>query len=99
MAHFCSQVPETLPEEVLTKMSAPPKGDYPVIEASKMTEYDGFLFGLSGRFGTIPAQMKVCCKQNTHDAARKMSRLETRSLTPALLPVDRALWTRAAACG
>ena len=80
MAHFCSQVPETLPEEVLTKMSAPPKGDYPVIEASKMTEYDGFLFGLSGRFGTIPAQMKVCCNAKLPSMmwlARNMSRLET----------------------
>lgn len=25
----------------------------------KMEDYDGFIFGLSGRFGTFPAQMKV----------------------------------------
>jgi hypothetical protein len=53
------QVPETLPDEVLGKMGAPPKKDHPIITADKMTEYDGFIFGLSGRFGTFPAQMKV----------------------------------------
>jgi NAD(P)H dehydrogenase (quinone) len=53
------QVAETLPEEVLTKMHAPPKGDYPVMEAQQMTEYDGIMFGLSGRFGSVPAQMKA----------------------------------------
>mmetsp|Transcript_26601 Transcript_26601/g.56209 ORF Transcript_26601/g.56209 Transcript_26601/m.56209 type:complete len:200 (+) Transcript_26601:71-670(+) len=52
------QVPETLPEEVLAKMGAPPKADYPVITAAQMEEFDGFLFGLSGRFGIIPAQTK-----------------------------------------
>lgn len=53
------QVAETLPEEVLGKMHAPPKGDYPIMTADKMPEYDGFLFGLSGRYGMLPAQMKV----------------------------------------
>jgi NAD(P)H dehydrogenase (quinone) len=52
------QVPETLPDEVLAKMHAAPKPDYPIITADQMTEYDGFLFGLSGRYGTFPAQMK-----------------------------------------
>lgn len=53
------QVPETLPDEVLEKMHAPPKGAYPVITAGQMADYDGFMFGLSGRYGTLPAQMKV----------------------------------------
>ena len=53
------QVAETLPEEVLGKMHAPPKGDYPIMTAEKMLEYDGFLFGISGRYGMISAQMKV----------------------------------------
>lgn len=52
------QVPELLSDEILGKMSAPPKPDFPIITAEKMKEYDGFLFGLSGRFGTMPAQMK-----------------------------------------
>jgi NAD(P)H dehydrogenase (quinone) len=53
------QVPETLPEEVLAKMHAPPKGDYPIITADKLTEYDGIIFGISGRYGMISAQLKV----------------------------------------
>lgn len=53
------RVEETLPDEVLAKMHAPPKGDYPVITAEKMTEYDGFLFGISGRYGTSSAQTQV----------------------------------------
>lgn len=52
------QVPETLSDEVLAKMHAPPKADHPVISASQMPEYDGFIFGLSGRYGAMPAQMK-----------------------------------------
>jgi NAD(P)H:quinone oxidoreductase, type IV len=52
------QVPETLSDEILEKMHAPPKPDYPIITAEKMKEYDGFMFGLSGRYGTFPAQMK-----------------------------------------
>src|SRR5210317_706842 len=53
------QVAETLPEEVLGKMGAPPKKDHPIMTADKMSEYDGFMFGISGRFGSVPAQMKV----------------------------------------
>ena len=53
------QVAETLPDEVLKTMGAPAKADYPIITADKMTEYDGFMFGLSGRYGILPAQMKV----------------------------------------
>jgi len=53
------QVAETLPEEVLAKMHAPPKdSDVPVITPDKMLEYDAFLFGISGRYGSLPAQMK-----------------------------------------
>ena len=52
------QVPELLSDEILGKMGAPPKPDYPIITAEKMKEYDGFLFGLSGRYGSMPAQMK-----------------------------------------
>eukprot|EP00580_Thalassiosira_gravida_P018891 CAMPEP_0201659910 /NCGR_PEP_ID=MMETSP0494-20130426/2660_1 /ASSEMBLY_ACC=CAM_ASM_000839 /TAXON_ID=420259 /ORGANISM="Thalassiosira gravida, Strain GMp14c1" /LENGTH=199 /DNA_ID=CAMNT_0048137601 /DNA_START=156 /DNA_END=755 /DNA_ORIENTATION=+ len=52
------QVPETLPPEVLKQMGAPPKPDYPIINADEIHLYDGFLFGLSGRYGIMPAQMK-----------------------------------------
>jgi len=53
------QVPETLSDEVLGKMGAPPKPDYPIITAEEMEKYDGFIFGLSGRYGIMPAQMKT----------------------------------------
>merc|ERR1711977_747838 len=53
------QVAETLPQEVLTKMHAPPKSDYPVIDAAKLQEYDAFLFGIPTRYGNFPAQWKA----------------------------------------
>lgn len=59
------QVPETLPDDVLAKMHAPPKGDYPIITADKMKDYDGFVFGISGRYGMVSAQMKVRRQKST----------------------------------
>lgn len=52
-------VAETLSDEIIGKMGAPPTKEYPVMTAEKMPEYDGFMFGLSGRYGGIPAQVKV----------------------------------------
>jgi len=46
-------VAETLPADI-----APPKSKYPVIKAADMEGYDGFMFGLSGRYGMMPTQMK-----------------------------------------
>jgi NAD(P)H dehydrogenase (quinone) len=53
------QVAETLPQEVLTKMYAPPKPDYPVITPEQLTEFDAFLFGIPTRYGNFPAQWKA----------------------------------------
>lgn len=53
------QVPETLPQEVLTKMYAPPKPDYPVATPADLTNFDGLLFGISTRYGGWPAQFKT----------------------------------------
>ncbi|PPQ89206.1 hypothetical protein CVT25_001275 [Psilocybe cyanescens] len=53
------QVPETLSAEILTKMSAPPKPDFPIATPQTLTEYDAFLFGIPTRFGNMPAQLKV----------------------------------------
>lgn len=55
------RVPETLSDEVLAKMHAPPKDEsIPVIKhPSELTEYDGFLFGFPTRYGMMPAQMKA----------------------------------------
>ncbi|KAE9381758.1 benzoquinone reductase [Stipitochalara longipes BDJ] len=53
------QIPETLPQEVLTKMHAPPKPDIPVIDAKTLESYDAFLFGIPTRYGNFPAQWKA----------------------------------------
>ncbi|EAW08428.1 putative NADH-quinone oxidoreductase Pst2 [Aspergillus clavatus NRRL 1] len=53
------QIAETLPEEVLAKMHAPPKSDYPVIDGEKLKEYDAVLFGIPTRYGNFPAQWKA----------------------------------------
>lgn len=53
------QVPETLPEEVLAKMHAPKKPDYPVASAQTLEDYDFFIFGIPTRFGNFPAQWKA----------------------------------------
>ncbi|KAM0752424.1 NAD(P)H:quinone oxidoreductase, type IV [Meredithblackwellia eburnea MCA 4105] len=45
------QFPEILTEDVLAKMHAAPKGDYPIISANDLTEFDGFLFGIPTRYG------------------------------------------------
>lgn len=55
------RVPETLPEDVLVKMRAPPKDDsIPVIESlEELAAGDGFLFGFPTRYGCMAAQMKA----------------------------------------
>lgn len=59
------QVPETLPQDVLEKMYAPPKPtDVPVLEDPTTLEaYDGILMGIPTRYGTFPTQWKVCVSQ------------------------------------
>jgi NAD(P)H dehydrogenase (quinone) len=53
------QVPETLPDEVLGKMGAPPKTEVPFITPNDLAEADGILFGFPTRFGMMCAQMKA----------------------------------------
>ncbi|RKP23228.1 flavodoxin-like protein [Syncephalis pseudoplumigaleata] len=55
------RVPETLSDEILAKIHAPPKPEeVPVIEqAGQLTDADGFLFGFPTRFGMAPAQFKA----------------------------------------
>ncbi|KAA8492788.1 Quinone-oxidoreductase QR2 [Porphyridium purpureum] len=57
------QVPETLPQDVLTKMGAPPKAEeYKTFTREDMdllVAVDGIMFGIPTRFGTMPAQMKA----------------------------------------
>ncbi|KAL2341985.1 hypothetical protein Fmac_009925 [Flemingia macrophylla] len=53
------QVPETLSEEVIGKIRAPPKSDAPIIKPRQLAEADGFLFGFPTTFGSMAAQFKV----------------------------------------
>ncbi|ANB15923.1 Pst2p [Sugiyamaella lignohabitans] len=50
------QLPETLPDEVLTAIHAAPKPNYPIITQDDLVKFDGFLFGLPTRYGTFPSQ-------------------------------------------
>ncbi|KAG6500967.1 hypothetical protein ZIOFF_040830 [Zingiber officinale] len=53
------QVPETLSEEVIGKMGAPPKSDVPIIQPNDLAEADGILLGFPTRFGMMAAQFKA----------------------------------------
>lgn len=55
------QLPETLGEEVLSKMGAPPKAaDVPTLDDPATLEgYDAFLLGIPTRYGNFPAQWKT----------------------------------------
>ncbi|KAG9237102.1 flavoprotein-like protein [Amylocarpus encephaloides] len=53
------QIPETLPQEVLTKMHAPAKPEFPIADAKALESYDAFLFGIPTRYGNFPAQWKA----------------------------------------
>lgn len=53
------QIAETLPDEVLAKMYAPPKPPYPILEPKDLPQFDAFLLGIPTRFGNFPAQWKA----------------------------------------
>lgn len=53
------QIPETLSAEILAKMYAPAKPDYPIINPNDLVNYDGYLFGVPTRYGNMPAQWKT----------------------------------------
>lgn len=55
------QLPETLDQDVLTKMHAPPKDPNvkTLDDPSVLESYDAFLFGIPTRYGNFPAQWKT----------------------------------------
>lgn len=54
------QIAETLPEDVLAKMHAPPKADVRVLDdPTDLEAFDGILFGIPTRYGNFPAQFKT----------------------------------------
>ncbi|KAK9763544.1 hypothetical protein K7432_009673 [Basidiobolus ranarum] len=52
------QVAETLSEEVLEKMHAPPKPNIPVITPAELVQADAFFFGIPTRYGSMPSQVQ-----------------------------------------
>lgn len=40
-------------------MHAPPKSEYPTVDAATLEKYDAFLFGIPTRYGNFPAQWKA----------------------------------------
>ncbi|KAI9507535.1 NADH-quinone oxidoreductase [Russula earlei] len=60
------QIAETLPQEILTKMHAPPKPDYPVLPPADIGNYDAFLLGIPTRYGNLPAQWKAFWDSTGH---------------------------------
>jgi NAD(P)H dehydrogenase (quinone) len=55
------RIAETLPQEVLTKMYAPPKDEtiQVLTDPQELVQYDAFLFGIPTRYGNFPAQWKT----------------------------------------
>jgi NAD(P)H dehydrogenase (quinone) len=53
------QIEETLSQEILTKMYAPPKPDYPILHPKDLGQFDAFLLGIPTRYGNFPAQWKA----------------------------------------
>ena len=55
------EVEETLSEEVLTKMYAPPKPkDITVLsDPAQLESYDGIIMGIPTRYGNFPGQWKA----------------------------------------
>ncbi|CAO3638279.1 unnamed protein product [Cunninghamella echinulata] len=52
------QVPETLSDEILEKMHAPPKPDVPVITVDELPKADAIIWGIPTRFGSLPSQIQ-----------------------------------------
>lgn len=53
------QFEETLSAEVLTKMAAAPKPNYPVITPDLLAELDGFILVFGARYGRANAQVST----------------------------------------
>lgn len=52
------QIAETLPEDILKLLHAPPKPAYPILAPAEIAQFDAFLIGVPTRYGNFPAQWK-----------------------------------------
>jgi NAD(P)H dehydrogenase (quinone) len=59
LLNFVARVAETLPDDLLATLHAPPKPDIPIIDGKTLETYDAFLFGVPTRFGNFPVQWKA----------------------------------------
>ena len=53
------QIAETLPEDILAKLHAPPKPNYPVLAPGDLAQFDAVIFGVPTRYGNFPAQWRT----------------------------------------
>ncbi|KAH7909280.1 putative 1,4 benzoquinone reductase [Hygrophoropsis aurantiaca] len=53
------QIQETLSEDILKLVKAPPRPDYPILLPDDMVNFDAFIFGIPTRYGNFPVQWKA----------------------------------------
>ena len=53
------RIQETLSEDILQLVKAPPRSDYPIFLPDDLVNFDAFLFGVPTRYGNFPVQWKV----------------------------------------
>lgn len=53
------EITETLSDEVLAKMHAPTKPNYPILASADLPQFDAYSFGIPTRYGNLPAQWKA----------------------------------------
>ncbi|KAN0086188.1 benzoquinone reductase [Tylopilus felleus] len=53
------QIQETLSEDILKLVRAPPRLDYPILLPDDLVNFDAFLFGVPTRYGNFPVQWKA----------------------------------------
>ncbi|KIJ63824.1 benzoquinone reductase [Hydnomerulius pinastri MD-312] len=53
------QIQETLSEDILKLVKAPPRPDYPILLPDDLVNFDAFLFGVPTRYGNFPVQWKA----------------------------------------
>ncbi|CAN6866725.1 unnamed protein product [Brassica oleracea var. botrytis] len=59
LPNYDRSVPGTLQEDLLSKMSAPPNSDAPLITSNDLAEADAFVFGFPTRFSMMATQFKA----------------------------------------
>ncbi|KAG6331648.1 hypothetical protein ID866_7439 [Astraeus odoratus] len=52
------QIQETLSDDILKLVNAPPRPSYPIFLPEDLANFDAFLFGIPTRYGNFPAQWK-----------------------------------------